>query len=293
MRCTTTLLCAFMLSAALSHLACGMIGPAGLDATSASGSPGGSSEPTFDGLPCEVADLLAAHCVACHRDPPAKDVPMPLVNYAHLVSPSVSDPSRTVAEVSLARMKDAAAPMPPGGLLPASELAPFETWVTEGMPQGDCGSAGNQAPPPLVCTSDTFWTWEADPPNEDLRPEMNPGLACNKCHAEEALEGGEDAPPIFLVAGTVYPTVREPDLCYGAEAATIEVTDAIGRTIVMTSNGTGNFFAEEGTLTMPITATVTFNGHTLVMKDPVDTGDCNSCHTQDGDSGAPGRILLP
>jgi predicted CXXCH cytochrome family protein len=29
------------------------------------------------------------------------------------------------------------------------------------------------------------------------------------------------------------------------------------------------------------------------MMTPQETGDCNSCHTEQGRNGAPGRILLP
>ena len=63
----------------------------------------------------------------------------------------------------------------------------------------------------------------------------------------------------------------------------------------MTSNATGNFFYEgdPGALTFPIKAKLSFNGATIAMSDPVDTGDCNSCHTQDGANMAPGRIHLP
>ncbi|MGD0679831.1 MAG: hypothetical protein ABSC94_30975 [Polyangiaceae bacterium] len=42
-----------------------------------------------------------------------------------------------------------------------------------------------------------------------------------------------------------------------------------------------------------LTATITYNGKTAAMTTPQMTGDCNSCHTEQGANGAPGRIVLP
>jgi hypothetical protein len=44
-------------------------------------------------------------------------------------------------------MLDAAAPMPPGGLLSAAEVAPFEAWVNAGMPAEACASDGTTPDP--------------------------------------------------------------------------------------------------------------------------------------------------
>ena len=43
----------------------------------------------------------------------------------------------------------------------------------------------------------------------------------------------------------------------------------------------------------PIRARVIVNGTVREMMGTVLIGDCNSCHTQDGTSSAPGRIALP
>src|SRR5438132_8043 len=66
-------------------------------------------------LPCDVGQLLAARCQSCHSSPP-KGAPMALVTKEDLARPANSDPSRSVAALSLERMKDAARPMPPSGL---------------------------------------------------------------------------------------------------------------------------------------------------------------------------------
>ena len=57
----------------------------------------------------------------------------------------------------------------------------------------------------------------------------------------------------------------------------------------------GNFwqFGDAVDLVMPITARVIQGDKVLAMATPVDTGDCNTCHTQEGKESAPGRIILP
>ena len=70
------------------------------------------------------------------------------------------------------------------------------------------------------------------------------------------------------------------------------MTDSTGATATFTANGNGNFYGS-ASLTFPITALVTFDGAARAMTTPVSSGDCNSCHTQTGTNGAPGRVTLP
>ena len=86
---------------------------------------------------------------------------------------------------------------------------------------------------------------------------MNPGLGCIACHSKRS-----DAPTLTL-AGTVYPTAHEPNLCDGASSA---------------------IYSD---------ATIVVTGAERMMGVAQTLGDCNSCHTQDGANGAPGRIVLP
>jgi hypothetical protein len=44
---------------------------------------------------------------------------------------------------------------------------------------------------------------------------------------------------------------------------------------------------------MPYTVEVRYQGRVRAMTTPQSTGDCNSCHTEQGAKGAPGRIMLP
>jgi hypothetical protein len=177
--------------------------------------PPDSSGP--QGLPCDVDALLENECRSCHS-PTAGIAPM-LMTRAQLMAPSASDPTRSVAEVSLATMSDSANPMPPAGLMAAAELASLEGWIAAGMPAGSCGDTGAggagggggagpspfDAPP--MCSTDTFWNL-----GDEGKREMYPGRACIDCHVTEA-KG-----PQYLIAGTVFETAHEPDDCFGTLA---------------------------------------------------------------------------
>ena len=117
---------------------------------------------------------------------------------------------------------------------------------------------------------------------------MNPGKACIACHSS-----GEG--PGFAIAGTVYPTGHEPDLCFGTSMAQIIITDATGKTLSpVVPNSAGNFYlSATTTIALPYHAAVVANGKTRAMSAAQTSGDCNSCHTQNGANGAPGRITLP
>lgn len=235
-------------------------------------------------LPCDVVDVLAA-CTSCHAgaDPSGS---VGLVTRADLAASSPADPSVTVADRAVARMQDAARPMPPTGLPGAADVAVLEAWIQSGMPAGDCEGP---APVGVVCSSDQYWT-QGDEGSED----MFPGRACISCHTEENLEEMEEEAPRFMFAGTVYPTVHEPNDCLGTGGATVVVTDANGVEHTATVRPSGNFFAElEGSLAFPIFAEVRKNGQVIKMQDAVDSADCNSCHTEAGAEDAPGRILSP
>ena len=117
---------------------------------------------------------------------------------------------------------------------------------------------------------------------------MHPGVACIACHYSM----GEGA--AYSIAGTVYPSAHEPDDCNSLlpAGAKVVVTPATGAAFTITPNAVGNF----GSYTVPTPpwhVSVTYGGRTRSMVAAVTNGDCNTCHTQSGASGAPGRILLP
>lgn len=144
---------------------------------------------------------------------------------------------------------------------------------------------GDMADPfggPSVCTSGRSWTG-----GNKGSSQMHPGKGCIGCHASSA------AAPKFSVAGTVYPTGHEPDDCYStASGAIVEVTDAAGKVLTLTTNSVGNFYSTTS-LSLPYRAKVKYMGRERAMGSSQSSGDCNSCHTQTGAGGAPGRVLLP
>ena len=285
-------------AASLLWVAGGCSGPAEMNTDTmdmaTTENPDGASNPdgstVMGDLPCEVRDLLTKYCVSCHSDPPNKS-PMPLVTYAQLVAPSKADPKKSNAERSLIRMQDMTKPMPPGpaATVTQKEIDAFAMWVNAGRPSKKCETMPPDDPfskPPTCSSGKTYMPGGP-------RSEMNPGLACITCHKRN----GKAAE--VTLAGTVYITGHEPDKCLGGpaagmSAATVEITDANKRVIPLTVNAAGNFLYRDAMpIALPYTAVVKWNGKTRPMMAAQMNTDCNSCHTQDGINGAPGRIALP
>lgn len=233
------------------------------------------------GLPCDVQAILSDHCEACHGATLAGGAPIHLASYSDLMARGAGGVK--VAQRCLDRMRNAMAqmPPPPAAALSAAEIATFEAWIAAGAPSGDCMAGGGPFDGPVVCSSGTTWTG-----GNRESPLMHPGLPCIGCHASS-----EDGPR-FLIAGTVYPTGHEPDDCNGATSAAVEVTDAAGIVTTLPVNAAGSFFSSAA-FAFPIHVAVVANGARRAMAGSPPSGDCNSCHTQDGASMAPGRIALP
>lgn len=208
---------------------------------------------------------------------------MSLVTYGDLVASSPLGGS--YADRAYTRMTSTTSPMPPApaSRLSSSDIAKFKSWIDAGTPAGSCGAV---APDPLnaapTCTSGTFWN-----AGNEGSSRMHPGDACISCHQ---MSGGEA--PSYSIAGTVYPTGHEPAECNGTAAAQIVITDNNGQTITLTPNTAGNFDSSAA-LAFPIRAKVVANGQERAMAAPQMSGDCNTCHTQNGTSMAPGRVTLP
>jgi hypothetical protein len=304
---TSFTLASVTVAAALFAACGGTASDAGLDAANppsgnagttgagaASGAGGTSATTAGDAFPCEIATFLANRCLGCHSDPPTKGVPMALTTPGAFTQPSTED-GKDVAQLSVERLHADAGVMPPKPEQPATadEIAAFEAWVNAGLPAGSCTSedGGPVTPSPFdvpeTCTSNSTWKG-----GNHESPLMHPGVACIACHTEQ--HG-----PRFAFAGTVFPTAHEPDDCNGASksasgsGAVVEVTDANGKVYTMKVNAVGNFYSSAKGVAMPYTAVVKVGDAIREMKTPADTGDCNSCHTQDGTKDAPGRIVLP
>lgn len=162
---------------------------------------------------------------------------------------------------------------------------------TGGGDGGPAPDARNPADDPLyadpTCTSGSMWT-RGNRGSEN----MNPGMACIDCHT--SMRDG----PSFSFAGTVYPSGAEPDRCYGTNVGsdgssiTIEVTDSTGRVVMVSPNAVGNFESRTR-ITPPYRARIIAGSTVRVMNTEQTSGDCNSCHTDMGAEGAPGRITVP
>jgi len=137
---------------------------------------------------------------------------------------------------------------------------------------------------PENCSTESGW--DGDDEGSEL---MHPGGNCIGCHAEEA-EG-----PRFVVAGTVMNDLRDDTDCNGVAGVTVEITGADGQVVTLTTNAAGNFFLREsqGTVAMPYTAKLSYQGRERVMNTPQPSGACAACHSAKGADGAPGRVLVP
>lgn len=167
--------------------------------------------------------------------------------------------------------------------------------ASTGTAGASTGAGGGPVDPfslPPTCSSGKTWT-----SGNKGSKNMNPGQACLTCHAKDF------EAPDFAIAGTVYATGHEPNNCNGqastsseVEGAVVVVTDATGKEFAMkVETSSGNFFSKVpvAAVKFPIGARVEYAGKVRAMKGAVPTGDCNSCHTQDGSQGAPGRVVLP
>ncbi len=245
-------------------------------------------------LPCDVAQAISS-CLGCHGPTPTNGAPISLASYADLTANSVQYPGQTEAQRAVARMNGSPSQMPP---LPApaaaqADITTISNWIAAAYPHGTCGSPntdGGSVDPyntPLTCTSKLTGTSQEG-------SSMNPGRDCLSCHSS-----GEEQ---MQLAGTVYPTAHEPDMCVGAGSQAgitgvqVVITDSASHTLTLTPSSSGNFHNSNGLpagWTMPYTVKVLYQGRERDMSTPQTSGACNSCHTATGTNGAPGRIMLP
>ncbi|MFO0661184.1 MAG: hypothetical protein U0165_15335 [Polyangiaceae bacterium] len=154
------------------------------------------------------------------------------------------------------------------------------TLIAGGIAMSGCGD-NIESVSAAECASTRKWVGD-----DSGDPGMHPGRDCIGCHNS----GGDG--PSFYAAGTVYGADKQADDCLGVAGAVIEITDKNGVVHRMSSNDSGNFYTKDA-ITPPYTAKVIVGTKERVMGTPQTTGACNSCHTQAGANGAPGRILLP
>jgi cytochrome c553 len=262
------------------------------------GTGGGSSSGDFAGLNCDVANLMASKCTSCHGRPLTGGAPFSLLSRADLIAASPSYPGKTIAERSLVRMQATSAPMPPLPAAPATaiEISAFNTWLTAGTPDQTCGMVpdagmGNPdaGPAPTTCISGVKWTF-----GNAGSTHMNPGQACRACHQQQ------EPFRAYFFMGTAYPSTHEQNNCESMPPSglVVDIIDANGAVAqsLPVRYPSGNFYSNSvsTSIAMPYKARIRdAQGRSLTMNTPQTNGDCNTCHTEQGANGAPGRITWP
>lgn len=262
------------------------------------GPPNGGAPllPADGELPCEAANLVVTHCLSCHGATPAGGATFSLIRRSDFTVSSPIEPTQTIGQRAVTRMKAVVAPMPPAPAAPAAPTAisAFDSWVTAGMPAGACATPTIQT----TCTSNASWAGGLDGSQR-----MFPGLACRSCHLGQNFLGqnprGVSQPEeAYVFSGTLYPGFHEANSCNGISptGAVIEILDNTGAVAFrLTPNSVGNFHSSRsgGAVGLPYTARVNVNGAIRAMATKQTDGDCNTCHTEAGLNGAPGRIVSP
>ena len=108
-------------------------------------------------------------------------------------------------------------------------------------------------------------------------PTMRPGENCNGCHGN------------FSAAGTVFPS-DQAGAGEGINGVTVSLVDSNQKTVTLTSNSAGNFYASQA-VAWPADITLTLGTRTAVMpKAP--NGACATCHTTSTSTSGQGRVFL-
>jgi polyvinyl alcohol dehydrogenase (cytochrome) len=108
--------------------------------------PDSGAEPDAKNPPCDVSEVLKAHCARCHGSVLRAGAPIKLVDAADFQRKLGM---LTVGEAALRRVRDAARPMPPppAAKLTDDEVSVLTRWVERGAFPADPGCAVDQTPP--------------------------------------------------------------------------------------------------------------------------------------------------
>ena len=154
--------------------------------------------------------------------------------------------------------------------------------ATETGDTANTSDTGTDTGEESTCVSGTFWTL-----GNMESPLMHPGNDCLDCHQSM----GEV--PWVVMAGTVYTNSHELDDCNGVSGVDVLITDMNGANYQTTTNAAGNFLFENVNIVPPYKAQLMYEGRMREMAGMQTVASCNSCHTEMGAQGAPGRILAP
>jgi hypothetical protein len=156
--------------------------------------------------------------------------------------------------------------------------APTSTGTQTTPPKGDPPNGGVFADAPAYTAklgSSSVDSTGKDKGHLTFNAQGNPaGRPCLSCH--DATE--KDGAPHYLFAGTIY---LDKEGTKPASKIEIRMVDADGKAVSTYSDALGNFFvkATGGDLAGPATAGARDGTMSHTMKDKINDGDCNLCHT--------------
>jgi hypothetical protein len=161
--------------------------------TSTVPTPGAGEGAGAQVLPCGVHNALATNCTTCHAASPIGGAPMPLVTYADLQKPAVTQPSMKVYQLVSKRIHDMMRPMPPTGTLPAADMTALDTWINGGALPGTAADAScASATPTMMPTVGGETTDRSDGSKGALVP--LPGETCYEFKTHDSTTSVDDTP---------------------------------------------------------------------------------------------------
>ncbi len=259
----------------------------------------------------DVQAVLELNCRVCHGEPQQYSAPSRLMTWEDLHKNSLLSPDAPLFQDALERLRatDGRKMPPEGTAITDAEKAKLEAWLGSGAHRYKCDGSGQPlpaAPQPRAASCSTNRMWPADGgPGSAV---MHPGRDCLDCH------NTDEGPPVVQLGGTVYPSLWEPENCYGASGVDggafaglqVLIKDVFGQEFTLPVNSAGNFLyaarPDHRQITPPYTARVlnTRTGQSRAMLGEQTVLSCNRCHTTRGtmpDGGVgnapPGRIVAP
>jgi hypothetical protein len=194
---------------------------------------------------------------------------------ADLKATSKEDPTKNEAQLSLARMTNAASPMPPGALPPAASVTLLQNWINAGYPTGSCGESadGGEGGSPIVVPPPPSIVFEGAPAfvARTGPSAHNAGRECMSCHRN----GGGDAPQ-FSLGGTLYDANGRA--LGGAE---VRIVDANGKASSVYTATNGTFYQNGSGFSAPAHIGVRNAAASAEMFTALQSsngGACSSCH---------------
>ena len=249
----------------------------------------------------EVHKMLLTQCLSCHGDNGSftlgsrstvlagDEAYSNIVQFVSTtVNPIILQKSRGIKHGGGTRLPEA-----------SEDYALLLNWITNGMPRGsllediNISSFAGYTLPAAVSKTAAREHWKG--------VGVVQGKACIACHNSKA--GGD----LIVAGGTLYSYINTPNAYYykNLSSYVVELVRDDGKVVRAKTYGSSlygqNSFFIKADGTLPLNSAQTFY---VIIKDGAGRvvnrsgyhnsngqRDCNSCHTQTGNSGAPGRVL--